>query len=82
MCLTEDLSLRFMDSVLFSVFRSKGLSASSFTREATGFFDTSRETGVFEMDVTEQVQGVEAWIGGNETRQAMPFQLTSCRSGR
>ena len=42
----------------------------------------SRETDVFEMDVTEQVEGVEARVGGNETRQAMPFQLTSCRSGR
>jgi len=36
----------------------------------------SRETDVFEMDVTEQVQGVEAWVGGNETLQAMPFQMT------
>ena len=25
----------------------------------------SRETDVFEMDVTEQVEGVEAWVGGN-----------------
>jgi hypothetical protein len=24
----------------------------------------SRETDVFEMDVTEQVEGVEAWVGG------------------
>jgi hypothetical protein len=32
-------------------------------------------------DVMEQVEGVEAWVGGNSTRQAMPFQLTSCRSG-
>jgi len=37
----------------------------------------SRET-----DVKEQVEGLEAWVGGNETRQAMPFQLTSCCSGR
>jgi len=36
---------------------------------------------VFEMEVTEQVEGVEAWVGGNETCQAMPFQLSSCRSG-
>jgi len=42
----------------------------------------SQETDVFEMDLTEQVEGVEAWVGGSETRQAMPFQLTSCRSGR
>ena len=27
-------------------------------------------------------RGVEAWVGGNEPRQAMPFQLTSCHSGR
>ena len=26
--------------------------------------DASRETDVFEMDVTEQVEGVEAWVGG------------------
>ena len=25
----------------------------------------SRETDVFEMDVTEQVEGVEAWVGGS-----------------
>ena len=25
----------------------------------------SRETDVFEMDVTEQVGGIEAWVGGN-----------------
>jgi len=25
----------------------------------------SRETDVFEIDVTEQVEGVEAWVGGN-----------------
>ena len=25
----------------------------------------SRETDVFEMSVTEQVEGVEAWVGGN-----------------
>ena len=43
--------------------------------------DASRETDVFEMNVTEQVEGVEAWVGGSETRQAMPFQLTSCCSG-
>jgi hypothetical protein len=30
----------------------------------------SRETDVFEMDVKEQVEGVEAWVGGNYTRQA------------
>ena len=42
----------------------------------------SQETDVFEMDVTEQVEGVEAWVGGSEPRQAMPFQLTSCHSGR
>ena len=34
------------------------------------------------MDVTEQVERVEAWVGGNETHQAMPFQLMSYRSGR
>jgi len=37
---------------------------------------------VFEMYITEQAEGVEAWVGGSETRQAMLFQLTSCRSGR
>jgi hypothetical protein len=33
----------------------------------TGWFlqGASRETDVFEMDVTEQVEGVEAWVGGN-----------------
>ena len=25
----------------------------------------SRGTDVFEMDITEQVEGVEAWVGGN-----------------
>jgi len=25
----------------------------------------SWETDVFEMDITEQVEGVEAWVGGN-----------------
>jgi hypothetical protein len=25
----------------------------------------SRETDVFEMDVTEQIEGVETWVGGN-----------------
>jgi len=25
----------------------------------------SRETDVFEIDVTEQVEDVEAWVGGN-----------------
>jgi len=29
----------------------------------------SRETDVFEIDVTEQVEGVEAWAGGIETCQ-------------
>ena len=25
----------------------------------------SREMDVFEMDVTEQVEGIEAWVGGS-----------------
>ena len=33
----------------------------------------SRETDVFEIDVTEQVEGIGAWVAGNKTRQAMPF---------
>ena len=27
--------------------------------------DVSREMDVFEIDVTEQVEGVEAWVGGS-----------------
>ena len=27
--------------------------------------NVSRETDVFEMDVTERLEGVEAWVGGN-----------------
>jgi len=34
------------------------------------------------MDVTEQVDGGRGLGRGNRTRQAMPFQLTSCHSGR
>jgi hypothetical protein len=25
----------------------------------------SRETDVFEIDVTEQIEGIEAWVGGS-----------------
>ena len=31
---------------------------------ATVIQSASRETDVFEMDVTEQVEGVEVWVGG------------------
>ena len=38
----------------------------------------SRETDVFEMDVTEQVQGVEAWVGGqlNSSGHAISVVVT------
>ena len=34
-------------------------------RSDTFIQGASRETDVFEMDVTEQVDGVEAWVGGS-----------------
>ena len=37
----------------------------------TNIQGASREKDFLEMDVTEQVEGVESWAGGNETRQAM-----------